>query len=97
MHPNKTGRRICNLLFFFLILLNWLEGDFMQNTKKRNSIGHLSVLTGLWFINILILIFGLPFLIYKKLREIFSEPNKNLQQVTKKTKSTPYFPCRMDS
>jgi hypothetical protein len=73
-----------------------LEEDFMQSAEKRNSIGHLSVLTGLWFINILILIFGFPFLIYKKAKEIYFGTNKNPRQETK-PKSASYFPCRMDS
>jgi len=72
-----------------------LEEEFMQSTKQKNSIGHLSVLTGLWVINILILIFGFPFLIYKKVKEMFSGTNKNFGQETK-PKSAGYFPCRMD-
>jgi hypothetical protein len=68
----------------------------MQDTEKRSSIGHLAVLTGLWLINLLILIFGFPFLILKKLRELYSETNKNPRRETK-PKSARYFPCRMDS
>jgi hypothetical protein len=70
----------------------------MQGVQNKNSIGHLSVLTALWFINILVLIFGSPFLIYKKTRGFFSrttkrsKPEENLKQ-----KSTRYFPCRIDS
>jgi hypothetical protein len=68
----------------------------MQDTEKTNSIGHLSVLTVLWIINILILIFGFPFLIYKKVREMYAETNKNRPKESK-AKSRAYFPCRMDS
>ncbi len=68
----------------------------MQDAEKRNSIGHLAVLTGLWLINILILIFGFPFLIFKKLQEIYFQTNKNFRQETK-PKSARYFPCRIDS
>jgi len=68
----------------------------MQGVKNRNTIGHLAVLTGLWFINLLILIFGFPFLIFKKLQEIYFQRNKNSFTETK-PKSARYFPCRIDS
>jgi len=68
----------------------------MQSAEKRNSIGQLAVLTSLWLINILILIFGFPFLIFKKLQEIYFQTNKNSSSETK-LKAARYFPCRMDS
>jgi len=67
----------------------------MQNGEKRNSIGHLSVLTGLWAINLTILFFGIPFLIYKKLQESYIASKKKSSQKTK-AKSARYFPCHMD-
>ena len=68
----------------------------MKSTEKRNSIGHLSVLAGLWFINILILIFGFPFLIYKKVKEIFFKTSHK-HPPEKKSKSSQYFPCEINS
>jgi hypothetical protein len=68
----------------------------MQNLKKRDSIVHLSVLAALWSVNILIVIFASPFLIYKKLRETFFKTPKSVPQ-TQTQKSRSYFPCRIDS
>jgi hypothetical protein len=70
----------------------------MQVIQKRNSISHLLVLTAIWFINILVVIFGSPFLIYKKAREIFLKTAKNSKpEVQTKQKPARYFPCRIDS
>jgi hypothetical protein len=70
----------------------------MQVVQNRNSIGHLSVLTALWFINILIVIFGAPFLIFKKAQEVILKTFTNSGQKEKtKQKSARYFPCRIDS
>lgn len=68
----------------------------MKGVEKRNSISHLAVLTGLWLINLLILIFGFPFLIFKKLQEIYFQTNKKSRSETK-PKSARFFPCRIDS
>jgi len=68
----------------------------MQNEGKRHSFGHLSILAGLWFINILILIFGLPFLIYKKVKETFFKPAKK-PLPAEKSKSAQYHPYGINS
>ena len=63
--------------------------------EKGNSMGRFAVLAGLWFINILILIFGSPFLIFKKAQRLFSKPAKKpLPNTADQKKSTQYFPCR---
>ncbi len=70
----------------------------MQNEENKNSIVHIAVLAGLWFINILIVIFSSPFLIYKKLMEIFFKKAKNSQpQIEAEKTAAQYFPCRSDS
>jgi len=79
-----------------LVLLKLLEGKYMHGVQNRNSIGHFSVLAALWFINALILIFGFPFLIYKKAVEIFLKTSKKPKSETN-PKSARYFPCRIDS
>jgi hypothetical protein len=68
----------------------------MQSEEKGNSFGHLAVLAGLWFINILILIFGLPFLIYKKVKTTLFKPAKKPQRA-EKSKSAQYLPYGIDS
>lgn len=65
----------------------------MEGAEKRNSFGHTAVLAGLWFINLLILIFGLPFLIFKKVQELFAQINKKSRPETK-SETARYFPCR---
>jgi hypothetical protein len=66
--------------------------------EKSSSIGHFAVLSILWIVNILIVIFGLPFLLFKKLQEIFLKTAKKSQpKITEKPKSAQYFPCRIDS
>ena len=70
----------------------------MQGLEKRNSISHFLVSAGLWFINILIVIFGSPFLIYKVLKKIFFKSAKKPHpQNESNPTSTQYFPNRMDS
>lgn len=62
--------------------------------ENRNSVGHFAVLAGLWFINILIVIFSSPFLIYKKLKETFFKKSKHpAPGIETKQKSPRYFPC----
>lgn len=66
----------------------------MESQKKGNSIAHFAVSAGLWFINILIVIFISPFLIYKKLKETFFKKAKNpAPNIETKQKSPRYFPC----
>jgi hypothetical protein len=69
----------------------------MFEYEKDSSIGHSLVLILLWFVNILILIFGAPFLIFKKMRDVFfkSAP-KSQPKIAAKPESAPYFPCRVD-
>jgi len=63
--------------------------------NKGSSIGHFAVWAGLWSINILIVIFGSPFLIYKKLRAAFAKSGKNSQPDGEAKKNpTRYFPCK---
>ena len=70
----------------------------MLDYEKNSSIGQHSVLAALWFINILIVVFGAPFLIYKKLAGIFIKPVKKVEpKPDKNAKSAQYFPCRVDS
>lgn len=70
----------------------------MQGVEKNNSIGHFAVLAGLWFINLLIVVFGSPFLIFKKIRNIFLRTSKTPPSKTKtKSEAAQYFPCRIDS
>ena len=70
----------------------------MQGLEKRNSIGHFLVSASLWFINILIVIFGSPFLIYKVLKKIFFKSAKKPQPENKPNPdSTQYVPYRIDS
>jgi hypothetical protein len=56
----------------------------MQDAEKGNSISHLAVLTAIWSINVLIVIFGFPFLIYKKLKEIFLKTTRHPRSETNK-------------
>lgn len=58
---------------------------------QRN--GFSIVLAGLWFINLLILIFGFPFLIFKKLQEVFSNDSGKIQS-SKDARPTRRLPCR---
>ncbi len=70
----------------------------MQYLEKSNSIGHIAALAVLWFINILIVVFAMPFLIYKTIRGLFSKSSKNPpSQIKTQEKPSRYFPCRMDS
>lgn len=70
----------------------------MQSIEKRFSIGHFLVLTGLWVINILILVFGFPFLVFKKIQEVFFKTTKNNRLEAKQSsKSARYFPRQVDS
>jgi hypothetical protein len=70
----------------------------MKVVEKRNSIGHLAVLTALWFINILIVIFSSPFLIYKKVRQIFLKTEKtSIQNTQTSPEPARYVPCGIDS
>ncbi len=72
----------------------------MQDQKNRSSIAHLVVFAGLWFINTLIVIFGLPFLAYKKMREICSDQSKKQTQAPKiksESHQTAYLQRQMDS
>lgn len=70
----------------------------MMDKKPGSSIGHLLVLTGLWFINLLIVLFGFPFLIYKKIKDFcFDKSNKKEQPPTHKPKPTTYFQRQIDS
>jgi len=67
----------------------------MQKYEKNNSIGVFLVLAGLWAINILILIFGFPFLLFKKAQEIFTKSAKKpLKDSAENPNSPPYAPCR---
>ena len=67
----------------------------MFTYEKSSSITHLSVLAGLWLVNILIVIFGSPFLIYKKIKGIFLKAVKKTPPNTAaEPKSAQYFPCR---
>jgi len=69
----------------------------MQSVEKRNIFANLSVLAILWVINLLIVIFGSPFLIYHKVRGIFVKPLKfTPQENPPKTKPARYFPCHID-
>jgi hypothetical protein len=66
--------------------------------EKSSSIGHILVLAGLWFVNILIVIFGSPFLLFKKTQELFFKATKKSQpKSATNQKSAQYFPCRIDS
>jgi hypothetical protein len=66
----------------------------MRNVEKRSLIARFSVLTGLWAINLLIVIFGFPFLIYKKVRDIFIKPVRIAPtEKEPSSKSSQYFPC----
>ena len=70
----------------------------MQDSEKSNSAGHFAALAGLWFINILIVIFTMPFLIYKTIRDLFIKPPKIApSEIKTQEKSSRYFPCRIDS
>ena len=61
--------------------------------EKNNSIGVFGVLAGLWAINILILIFGSPFLLFKKARELFLKPAKKPPAKPAENPNSPqYFP-----
>jgi hypothetical protein len=70
----------------------------MQGAGKSNSFGHLAVLAGLWSINILIVIFGAPFLVYKKLRAALFKKTKNSAIAKTEPESAPeYYPCEINS
>ena len=67
----------------------------MIEYKKNNSTGLFLVLAGLWAINILILFFGFPFLVFKKAQEIFTKSAyKSQKNSAENPKSARYFPCR---
>jgi Tfp pilus assembly protein PilO len=71
------------------------KGKFMKGVKNNGSISYSLVLAGIWLINILIVLFGFPFLIYKKIQEIYVKATKNSRQKIKtKSKAARYFPCR---
>ena len=66
--------------------------------EKSGSIGHILVLAGLWLVNILIVIFGSPFLLFKKMQELFFKATKKSQPKSATNQnSAQYFPCRIDS
>ena len=70
----------------------------MQGLEKKYSIGHFSVLAIIWFINVLIVIFGSPFLVYKKLQKIFfKSAKKPLPENKPNAESTQYVPHRINS
>lgn len=70
----------------------------MKNEAKRSSFAPLAVLGGLWFINILIVIFGSPFLIYKKIKDLFVKPVKIAPAQTGPNSEKPaYFSPSIDS
>jgi hypothetical protein len=65
-----------------------ITGEYMQGITKKSSISHRLVLTGIWIINLLIVLFGLPFLLYKKVVEFCSNrSNKIKDQPNKKINS----------
>lgn len=65
----------------------------MFQYEKNNSIGLFLIFAGLWAVNILILIFGLPFLLFKKVQEIFTKSAKKPQNnSTENPNSGQYFP-----
>lgn len=69
----------------------------MQDFEKSNSIVHFAALAGLWLVNILIVIFTMPFLIYKTIRDIFTKSSKHSpSQIKPKQESSRFFPCRID-
>jgi len=69
----------------------------MFEYEKGSSIGHSLVLFVLWFVNILILIFGAPFLVFKKMRNVFFKTaQKSQTKIAAKPESARYFPCRVD-
>lgn len=69
----------------------------MQDLENKNSIAHFAALAGLWFINILIVVFAMPFLLYKTIRDAFSKSAKRPpSQVKSQQKPSRYFPCRID-
>ena len=70
----------------------------MFTNPKNNSKSHFTVLAVLWLVNILILIFGLPFLFFKKMRELFRKPAKNsLPETAAQTSSSQYFSPQINS
>ncbi|HEY8561438.1 MAG TPA: hypothetical protein VIL74_13770 [Pyrinomonadaceae bacterium] len=67
----------------------------MMEKEKSKAIGHFTVLAGLWFVNILIVIFGMPFIVFNKAREKFTKSaKKSLPKTAAETESTHYFPCQ---
>jgi len=50
--------------------------EFMKTVQNKSSIMHTAVFVGLWFINALITILGLPFLLYTKVRELAYKRSK---------------------
>jgi hypothetical protein len=67
----------------------------MLQYEKNNSIGLFLIYAGLWAINLLILIFSMPFLLFKKMREIFAKPSKKPQNNSAENpNSANYFPSQ---
>lgn len=72
----------------------------MKGAANNKSISSALILGGLWFINILIVLFGFPFLIYKKIQELLTKnPPKFEMEVKKDTnpKSNSYAPRHSNS
>jgi hypothetical protein len=67
----------------------------MKGVKNNSSISPTLILTGIWFINTLIVIFGLPFLIYKKVQEIYSDNSKTSNQESIKRLNQPICRARV--
>jgi len=68
----------------------------MKEAKNKRAFSSILILSGLWFINILIVVFGLPFLIINKIRE-FSAAKSKRSETREAKKAASYLPCRINS
>lgn len=68
----------------------------MKAVKNNHAVSSALILLGLWTINILIVIFSSPFLIYNKIKALLTGSNDQLQ-IQQSNSSTAYLPRQIDS
>jgi hypothetical protein len=69
----------------------------MKAVKTNRAVISTLILAGLWFINILIVIFGLPFLIVNKIKGLFTGKTDKFAPREEEANSAAYLPRQINS